>query len=55
MKFLFTLLFLSSSAFCSEVLYDGRAKPDFDAGILDNNSGPYLAYAIPPPAVGCVY
>ena len=47
MKFLFTLLIFSSAALCIEVLYDGRAKPDFDAGVLDNNSGPYLAYVIP--------
>jgi hypothetical protein len=48
MKFLLTLSLLLSSVLCIEVLYDGRAKPDFGTGVLDNNSGPYLAYAVPP-------
>jgi len=42
MQFLFALFILLSSVFCAEILYDGRAKPDFDAGVLDKNSGPYL-------------
>ena len=48
MKVLLTLPVLLSSVFCAEILYDGRAKPDFDAGTLNNNSGPYLAYADSP-------
>ena len=45
MRFLPTLSLLLPSVLCDDVLYDGRAKPDFNAGTLDNNSGPYLAYA----------
>lgn len=36
-----------SSARCAEILYDGRAQPNFDASVLDNSSGPYLTYVIP--------
>lgn len=47
MKLPLALSLLSPSAFRNEILYDGRAKPSFDAGTVDNSSGPYLAYAIP--------
>lgn len=49
MEFLFTLSLLFSSVLCIEVLYDGRAKPNFDTGVLDKSSGPYLTYAVFPP------
>jgi len=51
MEFLFILSFCSlflSSALSAEILYDGRAKPDFNADVLDKNSGPYLTYVTSP-------
>ena len=48
MEFLFVLSLFLSSVLCIEILYDGRAKPNFDAGVLDKSSGPYLTYAIHP-------
>jgi hypothetical protein len=48
MEFLFVLSLFFSSVLSIEILYDGRAKPDFDAGVLDKSSGPYLTYAISP-------
>ena len=42
------IYFFLSSVLCAELLYDGRAQPNFDAGVLDNSSGPYLTYVISP-------
>lgn len=39
---LLTLFYFVSSARSTEILYDGRAKPNFDASVLDKSSGPYL-------------
>lgn len=43
---LLALSSLFSSSRCAEILYDGRAQPNFDASVLDNSSGPYLTYVI---------
>jgi len=48
MEFLFVLSLFFSSVLSIEILYDGRAKPDFAADVLDKNSGPYLAYVVSP-------
>ncbi|KAF9649768.1 hypothetical protein BDM02DRAFT_3113217 [Thelephora ganbajun] len=42
MEFLFILSLFFSSVLCIDILYDGRASPNFDAGVLDKSSGPYL-------------
>jgi len=44
MEFLLILSLFLSSVLSIELLYDGRAQPNFDAGLLDNSSGPYLTY-----------
>ena len=44
--FVFLWAFLSSAR-CAEILYDGRAQPDFDASVLNNSTGPYLTYVVP--------
>lgn len=38
--------FFLSSVLCAEILYDGRAQPNFDAGVLDSSSGPYLTCVV---------
>lgn len=42
--FLFVVSLFLPSARCVELLYDGRAQPNFDSDVLDNSSGPYLTY-----------
>jgi hypothetical protein len=44
LRFIFLFVISYSSARCAEILYDGRAQPNFDASLLDNSTGPYLTY-----------
>jgi hypothetical protein len=46
MEFLLVLSLFFSSVLSVEILYDGRAKANFDAGVLDNSNGPYLTYVV---------
>ena len=46
MEFLLILSLLFSSVLSVEILYDGRARPNFDGGVLDNSSGPYLTHVV---------
>ena len=48
MEFLFILSLFFTSVLSTEIVYDGRAKPDFDASVLDKSSGPYLTYVVSP-------
>jgi hypothetical protein len=43
MESLLILFLFFSSVISADILYDGRAQPNFDAGVLDNSSGPYLS------------
>ena len=44
--FLLILSLFFSLVLSVEILYDGRARLNFDAGVLDNSSGPYLTYVV---------
>ncbi len=46
MEFLLILSLFFSSVISVEILYDGRAQANFDAGVLDNSSGQYLTYVM---------
>ena len=48
MEFLFILSLFFSSVLSIEILFDGRAKPDYNAGTIDGFDGPYRAYVIFP-------
>jgi len=46
MEFLLILSLFFSLVLSVEILYDGRARLNFDAGVLDNSNGPYLTYVV---------